>query len=92
MEACRIRGSSRLTNTFYMTYALRPCAMNYYPTGTGLPERSLPQYPDGWGEEEVHWMTRSGILASKDLIHWEYVSIGSIGYLTPVQFAMRFSA
>jgi predicted GH43/DUF377 family glycosyl hydrolase len=64
----------KIDDTFYMTYALRPCAMNYYPTGTGLPERSLPQYPDGWGEEEVHWMTRSGILASKDLIHWEYVS------------------
>ena len=57
----------------YLNYALRPCAMNYYPTGAGIPERSIPEYPDGWGEEEGHWLTRSGILTSKDLIHWEYL-------------------
>ena len=47
--------------------------MNYYPTGAGIPERSIPEYPDGWGEEEGHWLTRSGILTSQDLIHWEYL-------------------
>jgi predicted GH43/DUF377 family glycosyl hydrolase len=64
----------KIEDTFYMTIALRPCAMNYYPTGTGIPERSIPTYPDGWGEEEGHWLTRSILLSSKDLIHWEYVS------------------
>lgn len=64
----------KIDDTFYLTYALRPCAMNYYPTGTGLPERSIPEYPDGWGEEEVHWRTRSGILTSKDLIQWEHLA------------------
>ncbi|EGG36051.1 MULTISPECIES: glycosidase [Paenibacillus] len=63
----------KIDDTFYLNYALRPCAMNYYPTGAGIPERSIPEYPDGWGEEEGHWLTRSGILTSKDLIHWEYL-------------------
>ncbi|ALS27686.1 glycosidase [Paenibacillus sp. 32O-W] len=63
----------KIDDTFYMNYALRPCAMNYYPTGTGLPERSYPSYPDGWGEKDEHWLTRSGILTSKDLIHWDYL-------------------
>lgn len=63
----------KIDDTFYLNYALRPCAMNYYPTGAGIPERSIPEYPDGWGEEEGHWLTRSGILTSKDLILWEYL-------------------
>ncbi|MCT1400526.1 glycosidase [Paenibacillus sp. p3-SID867] len=63
----------KIDDTFYLNYALRPCAMNYYPTGAGIPERSIPEYPDGWGEEEGHWLTRSGILTSKDLIQWEYL-------------------
>ncbi|MEW4371550.1 glycosidase [Paenibacillus kandeliae] len=64
----------KIDDTFYLNYALRPCAMNYYPTGAGIPERSIPQYPDGWGEEPGHWLTRSGIASSTDLIHWEHVS------------------
>lgn len=63
----------KIDDTFYLNYALRPCAMNYYPTGAGIPERSIPEYPDGWGEEEGDWLTRSGILTSKDLIDWEYL-------------------
>jgi len=63
----------KIDDTFYLNYALRPCAMNYYPTGAGIPERAIPEYPDGWGQEEGHWLTRSGILTSKDLIHWEYL-------------------
>lgn len=64
----------KIDDTFYLNYALRPCAMNYYPTGAGIPERSIPEYPDGWGNEPGHWLTRSGIVSSTDLIHWKHVS------------------
>ncbi|MCE3199783.1 glycoside hydrolase family 130 protein [Paenibacillus sonchi] len=64
----------KIGDMFYMTFALRPCAMNYYPTGTGIPERSIPEYPDGWGEEEGHWLTRSILMSSRNLTDWEYVS------------------
>lgn len=64
----------KIEDTFYMTMAVRPTAMNYYPTGTGIPERSIPEYPDGWGEQEVHWRTRSILMSSKNLVDWEYVS------------------
>jgi len=63
----------KIDDTFYLNYALRPCAMSYYPTGAGIPEREVPEYPDGWGEKPEHWLTRSGIMTSKDLINWEYL-------------------
>lgn len=63
----------KIDDTFYLNYALRPCAMSYYPTGAGVPERSIPEYPDGWGEDPGHWLTRSSIATSKDLIHWQYL-------------------
>lgn len=40
----------KIDGTFYLNYALRPCAMSYYPTGAGVPMRSIPEYPDGWGK------------------------------------------
>jgi predicted GH43/DUF377 family glycosyl hydrolase len=55
----------KIDDTFYLNYALRPCAMNYYPTGAGVPDRSVPSYPDGWGEKPEHWLTRSGILTMR---------------------------
>ncbi|AZS14201.1 glycosidase [Paenibacillus lutimineralis] len=64
----------KIEDTFYMNYALRPCAMNYYPTNRGVPERSIPEYPDGWGKQEGHWLTRSSIVQSKNLIDWEFVA------------------
>lgn len=64
----------KIEGTYYLNYALRPCAMSYYPTGSGVPERSIPSYPDGWGEEEGHWLTRSSILKSDNLLDWEFVS------------------
>ncbi|AZN42420.1 glycoside hydrolase family 130 protein [Paenibacillus albus] len=63
----------KLDDTFYLNYALRPCSMSYYPTGVGIPNNSKPVYPDGWGEEDVHWRTRSSIATSKDLINWEFL-------------------
>ncbi|WP_020619057.1 glycosidase [Paenibacillus daejeonensis] len=64
----------KIDGTFYMNYALRPCAMSYYPTNTGVPERSIPEYPDGWGEDPGHWLTRSSIVKSDNLIDWEFVA------------------
>ncbi|WP_090573483.1 glycosidase [Paenibacillus sp. OV219] len=63
----------KFDDTFYLNYALRPCSMSYYPTGVGIPNNSRPSFPDGWGEEEVHWRTRSSIATSKDLINWEFL-------------------
>lgn len=65
----------KIENTFYLNYALRPCAMNYYPTGYGLPARSVPEYPDGWGKGPTDWLTHSGIMKSTDLLNWEFVSV-----------------
>ncbi|MFD2114572.1 glycosidase [Paenibacillus yanchengensis] len=64
----------KIDDTFYMNYALRPCAMSYYPTGAGVPLREIPKYPDGWGEDPGHWLTRSSIVTSKDLINWEFLT------------------
>lgn len=73
----------KIDDTFYLNYALRPCSMSYYPTGLGVPNSSKPEYPDGWGKPE-DYLTRSGIMISKDLRHWEQLC-----YTTPLEINDR---
>ncbi len=73
----------KIEGRFYLTYALRPCAMSYYPTGLGVPDRSIPEYPGGWGKPE-HYLTRSGIMVSDDLVNFRQV-----GYTTPLDIDDR---
>lgn len=61
----------KIDGLYYMTYALRPCAMGYNPTGLGIPESFKPDYPDGWGMPE-HYLTRSGIAVSEDKVHFRH--------------------
>ena len=63
----------KIDGTFYMNYALRPCAMSYYPTGAGVPCALFPNIRTD-GEEEGHWLTRSSILKSDNLLDWEFVA------------------
>lgn len=67
----------KIDGRYYMTYAVRPCAYNYFPTGLGVPDSSKPEYPDGWGKPE-HYITRSGIAVSDDLVNFEHIC-----YTTP---------
>ncbi|MWV46022.1 glycosidase [Paenibacillus sp. HJL G12] len=62
-----------IEGTYYLNYAMRPCSMNYYPTGLGVPNSSKPDYPDGWGQSPGDWLTRSSIAVSKDLINWDFL-------------------
>jgi len=73
----------KLDGRYYMTYALRPCAMGYNPTGLGVPESYKPDYPDGWGTPE-HYLTRSGIAVSDDLLHFK-----PLCYTTPLDINDR---
>ena len=73
----------KIDGLFYLTYALRPCAMSYHPTGLGVPESTRPEYPDGWGKPE-HYLTRSGIMVSEDMIHFRQVA-----YTTPLDINDR---
>jgi len=61
-----------IDDTYYMTYALRPYAWNYHPTGLGVPECSPAAFPGFSGRPEDN-QTRSGIAASKDRLHWEHL-------------------
>lgn len=67
----------KIDDTFYMTYALRPSSYGYSPTGIGKPEEISYDYPGEWNNPE-NFMTRSGIMASKNLLDFEQV-----GYTTP---------
>lgn len=73
----------KIDDTFYMNYALRPSSMNYYPTGLGVPDSDNPDYPGDWNNPE-NYLTRSGILVSKDLKNWEQHS-----YTTPLDINDR---
>jgi predicted GH43/DUF377 family glycosyl hydrolase len=66
-----------------MTYALRPSSYGYSPTGTGKPEEISYTFPGDDGKPE-RFRTRSGILQSKDMVHWEQVC-----YTTPFEINDR---
>ena len=74
---------AKLDGKYYITYALRPCAMGYNPTGLGVPESTKHDYPDGWGKPE-HYLTRSGIAVSEDLINFRQLC-----YTTPLDIDDR---
>lgn len=61
----------KIDDTYYMTYAFRPFACNYHPTGLGVPDTEQAQYP-GFDGDPAKNMTRSGIAVSKDRVHWEH--------------------
>lgn len=61
----------KIEGSYLMSYAVRACAYNYYPTGLGVPDSDRPAYPDGWGKPE-HWITRSGIAESADGLHFRH--------------------
>jgi predicted GH43/DUF377 family glycosyl hydrolase len=61
----------KIEGTFYMTYAFRPYAWNYHPTGLGVPECSAAEFPGFSGKPEDN-QSRSGIAASADGVHWEH--------------------
>jgi len=67
----------KIDDTFYLTYALRPSSYGYSPTGTSKPIEHSYDYPGEHGKPES-FLTRSGIMKSKDLIHFEQVT-----YTTP---------
>lgn len=73
----------KIDDTYYMTYAYRPYAYNYNPTGLGVPESSLPEYPGFSGKPE-DTQTRSGIAVSKDRVNWEHLC-----WPTPVELDDR---
>lgn len=73
----------KIEGRFYLTYALRPSSYGYYPTGVGKPIEVSPEYPDGWSRKES-FMTRSGIMVSDDMIHFEQVA-----YTTPFEINDR---
>jgi predicted GH43/DUF377 family glycosyl hydrolase len=61
----------KIDDTYYMTYAFRPFACNYHPTGLGVPDTEQAQYP-GFDGDPAKNMTRSGIAVSKDRVQWEH--------------------
>jgi predicted GH43/DUF377 family glycosyl hydrolase len=73
----------KIDGVYYMTYALRPSSYGYSPTGTGKPEEIRYTFPGDDGKPE-RFMTRSGILKSKDMVHWEQVC-----YTTPFEINDR---
>lgn len=62
----------KIGDTYYMTYAFRPYAWNYHPTGLGVPEWSAPDFPRFSGKPEDN-QSRSGIAVSKDRVRWEHL-------------------
>jgi len=73
----------KIEDIFYLNYALRPSSYGYTPTGVGKPIEHSYDYPGEFGKEES-FMTRSGIMKSKDLKHFEQVS-----YTTPFEINDR---
>jgi predicted GH43/DUF377 family glycosyl hydrolase len=62
----------KIEDTYYMTYAYRPYACNYAPTGLGVPDTTQAEYPGFSGRAEEN-QTRSGIAVSKDRVHWKHL-------------------
>jgi predicted GH43/DUF377 family glycosyl hydrolase len=62
----------RIDDTYYMTYAFRPYAWDYHPTGLGVPEWSAPDFLGFSGKPEDN-QSRSGIAVSKDRVHWQHL-------------------
>ena len=73
----------KIEDKFYLTYALRPASYGYYPTGVGKPIEVSPKYPEEWSRPE-NYLTRSGIMVSEDMIHFEQVA-----YTTPFEINDR---
>jgi predicted GH43/DUF377 family glycosyl hydrolase len=67
----------KIDGTFYLNYALRPSSYGYAPTGTGKPDEIVYNFPGKHGEPSS-FMTRSGILESRDLVNWKQLC-----YTTP---------
>jgi predicted GH43/DUF377 family glycosyl hydrolase len=62
----------KIDDTYYMSYAFRPFAYGYHPTGLGVPESSLAGFPGFSGRPEDA-QSRSGIAVSNDRVHWEHL-------------------
>jgi len=62
----------KIDDTYYMTFAFRPYAWSYHPTGLGVPECSAADFPGFSGRPEDN-QSRSGIAVSKDRVHWEFL-------------------
>ncbi|MCX7048896.1 MAG: glycosidase [Candidatus Sumerlaeota bacterium] len=62
----------KIEGLYYMTYAFRPYACGYHPTGLGVPDTEQMDYP-GFSKKAEENQTRSGIAISKDRIHWEHL-------------------
>jgi predicted GH43/DUF377 family glycosyl hydrolase len=60
----------KIEGTYYMTYAFRPYAWSYHPTGLGVPEERAAEFPGFSGKPE-ETRTRSGIAISRDRVHWD---------------------
>lgn len=73
----------KIDGTFYLTYALRPTSYGYSPTGIGKPDEHYYNYPGVYGDQSLY-RTRSGVMKSTDLIHWEQVA-----YTTPLEINDR---
>ena len=63
---------TRIDGQFQAVYAMRRYAVDCSPTGTGVPEYDMPDYP-GMPADESH-ASRSGIAVSDDMIHWRHVA------------------
>ena len=61
----------KIEDTCYMTYAFRPYACNYSPTGLGVPDTAQAAYPGFDGNAERN-QTRSGLAVSRDRVHWRH--------------------
>ncbi len=62
----------KIDDTYYMTFAFRPYAWSYHPTGLGVPECSAAKFPGFSGKPEDN-QSRSGIAVSKDRVHWDFL-------------------
>lgn len=63
---------AKIDGVYYMTYAFRPFACHYSPTGLGVPDTAQAQYP-GFDGDPAKNMTRSGIAVSTDRVHWRHL-------------------
>jgi len=63
----------KIADTYYMTFAFRPYAWHCFPTGLGVPESRQPEIPGVSFTPEEN-QTRSGIAASRDRLHWDFLA------------------
>ncbi len=63
----------KIDGTYYMTIAFRPFSWSSNPTGLGVPESYIGEYPDFGGDDKDN-QSRSGIAVSKDRVNWEIFS------------------